>query len=265
MNQKMKDQVAVMSSVYKYNPQVGENYRYQVNTDKPFKISRTKIELFYNCPRCFYKEVKLGLRKPPMPAWAINSAVDALVKKEMDFCRKENRPHRIFTENELNIKPYKHDDIEKWQHSFTGIQFLDKEHNFLLYGGIDDVMEDPGGKLVVIDVKATAKASEILSSSNIWNNGESYKRQLEIYNWLFKKNEFPVSEKGYLIYYNGDASKPYLGKEMHFRRTLIPFVLDTSWIDPIISEMHSCLQKDEMPDASESCEECIYLETAKNI
>jgi hypothetical protein len=27
---------------------------YKPNTDKPFKLSRTKIERFMNCPRCFY-------------------------------------------------------------------------------------------------------------------------------------------------------------------------------------------------------------------
>ena len=83
--------------------------------------------------------------------------------------------------------------------------------------------------------------------------------------YSFKKNEFPVSEKGYLLYYNGDASKPHLGKEMYFRRTLIPFLLDTSWIDSMISEMHSCLQKDEMPESGPECENCLYLETAKKI
>ncbi|SVC93579.1 uncharacterized protein METZ01_LOCUS346433, partial [marine metagenome] len=192
----------------------------------------------------------MGLRKPPQPSWAINSAVDALLKKEMDFCRKENRAHGIFKENgQEYIKPFNHKDLEIWQNPFTGIQFFDKEHNFLLYGGVDDVMEDSNGKLVVIDFKATAKKADILDTTDVWNNGESYKRQLEIYNWLFKKNEFPVSEKGYLLYYNGDASKPHLGKEMYFRRTLIPFLLDTSWIDPIISEMHSCLQKDEIPES----------------
>ena len=90
-----------MGSDYKYNPIVGKNWRYDPNSDKPFKISRTKIELFHKCPCCFYKEVKLGLRKPPMPGWAINSAVDSLLKKEMDTCRKENRAHGLFKENHL--------------------------------------------------------------------------------------------------------------------------------------------------------------------
>ena len=70
---------------YEYRPLVGENYRYNTNSEKPFKLSRSKIELFYKCSRCFFKEVKLGLRQPPMPSWAINSAVDALLKKESFF------------------------------------------------------------------------------------------------------------------------------------------------------------------------------------
>ena len=125
---------------YGYNPIVGENWRY--NPDKTFKISRSKIELYFNCPTCFYKDAKLGLRKPPMPGWAINSAVDDLLKKEMDFCRAQDRPHGIFKENGLNIKPFQHEDIEKWQHTFTGIQYHDEKHNFLLYGGVDDIMID---------------------------------------------------------------------------------------------------------------------------
>ena len=49
---------------YQYRPLVGENYRYKTDSEKPFKISRSKIELFYNCQRCFFKQVKLGLREP---------------------------------------------------------------------------------------------------------------------------------------------------------------------------------------------------------
>jgi hypothetical protein len=249
---------------YGYNPIVGKNWRY--NPEKTFKISRSKIELYFNCPTCFYKDAKLGLRKPPMPGWAINSAVDALLKKEMDICRAKDRSHGIFIENGLDIKPFKHDDIEKWQNAFTGIQYKDTEHNFLLYGGVDDIMVDKDGKLVVIDFKATAKAADILSSANIYNNGESYKRQLEIYSWLLQKNGFEVSTKGYLMYYNGEASRPHLGKQMHFRRTLVPFKLDTSWISPMIEEMYACLQSDKMPEYNDSnCEDCLYLSTIEKM
>tara|TARA_Y100001949_G_scaffold49146_1_gene40974 strand:- start:6700 stop:7452 length:753 start_codon:yes stop_codon:yes gene_type:complete len=248
---------------YSYNPIVGENWRY--NPDKIFKISRSKIELFFNCPTCFYKDAKIGLRKPPMPGWAINSAVDDLLKKEMDYCRSQDRPHGIFKENGLNIKPFIHEDIEKWQHTFTGIQYNDEKHNFLIYGGVDDIMIDEDDKLVVVDFKATAKKADILSSADVYDNGKSYKRQLEIYSWLLQKNNFDVSNTGYLMYYNGDASKPHLGKEMHFRRTLVPFELDTSWIDPMVDDIYNCLQKDEIPYGNDNCEECIYLKTVSEL
>ena len=149
---------------YGYNPIVGENWRY--NPDKTFKISRSKIELFFNCATCFYKDAKLGLRKPPMPGWAINSAVDDLLKKEMDFCRAQDRPHGIFKENGLNIKPFQHEDIEKWQHTFTGIQYHDEEHDFLLYGGVDDIMIDENGKLVVKMLRRFAKERDNLSKKD---------------------------------------------------------------------------------------------------
>tara|TARA_B100000575_G_C23113212_1_gene643235 strand:+ start:1318 stop:2070 length:753 start_codon:yes stop_codon:yes gene_type:complete len=248
---------------YSYNPIVGENWRY--NPEKTFKISRSKIELYFNCPTCFYKDAKIGLRKPPMPGWAINSAVDDLLKKEMDYCRSKDRPHGIFKENGLNIKPFQHEDIEKWQHTFTGIQFNDEKHNFLIYGGVDDIMIDEEDKLVVVDFKATAKKADILTTSDVYNNGESYKRQLEIYSWLLQKNNFDVSITGYLMYYNGDASKPHLGREMYFRRTLVPFNLDTSWIDPMVDDIYECLQKKEIPKSNENCEECIYLKTVSTL
>ena len=248
---------------YSYNPIVGENWRY--NPDRIFKISRSKIELFFNCPTCFYKDAKIGLRKPPMPKWNINIAVDDLLKKEMDYCRSQDRPHGIFKENGLNIKPFIHEDIEKWQHTFTGIQYNDEKHNFLIYGGVDDIMIDEDDKLVVVDFKATAKKADILSSADVYDNGKSYKRQLEIYSWLLQKNNFDVSNTGYLMYYNGDASKPHLGKEMHFRRTLVPFELDTSWIDPMVDDIYNCLQKDEIPYGNDNCEECIYLKTVSEL
>jgi hypothetical protein len=127
-------------------------------------------------------------------------------------------------------------------------------------------MVDNDGKLVVIDFKATAKAADILSSANVYNNGESYKRQLEIYSWLLQKNGFDVSNSGYLMYYNGEASRPHLGRQMYFRRTLVPFELDTKWISPMIKDMYKCLQKDEIPKYNDSnCEECLYLTTVEKL
>jgi hypothetical protein len=64
-----------------YNPKRGDNYNYG---GKNWKLSRSKIDLFLECPRCFYLDNKLGLKRPPGYPFALNSAVDLLLKKEFD-------------------------------------------------------------------------------------------------------------------------------------------------------------------------------------
>lgn len=115
-------------------------------------------------------------------------------------------------------------------------------------------------------LKPLLKKADILSSADVYDNGKSYKRQLEVYSWLLQKNNFNVSNTGYLMYYNGDASKPHLGREMYFRRTLVPFELDTSWISPLVEQMYNCLQLDNAPEYNSSnCEDCLYLTTVSEL
>ena len=246
----------------KYNPIVGENWRYNPNSSSVFKLSRTKIELFCKCERCFYFEVRLGFRELQGPSWAINSAVDELLKKEVEQCRKEDKPHGLFRDYNLNIKPFNHPDLKDWQSTRKGIQYLHEKYNILFYGGVDDIMINEKDELVVVDFKATARKNPLNTPKDVFGGGETYRRQLEIYSWLLQKNGFSVSTAGYLMYYNGDASKPSLGETMYFRRTLVEFFLNTDWIDPTIDSMYNCLQDDSVPQLdTDSCEQCLYRET----
>ena len=45
---------------------------------------------------------------------------------------------------------------------------------------------------------------------------KGYKRQLEMYQWLFRKNGFQVSNKGYLVYYNGLKEEPMFNQTLKF-------------------------------------------------
>ena len=62
---------------------------YDPKSDKPFAINRSKIDLFLECPKCFYLDCRLGLGRTSMPSFSLNSAVDALLKKEFDLLRKQ--------------------------------------------------------------------------------------------------------------------------------------------------------------------------------
>ena len=62
---------------------------YDKKSNQPFKISRSKFSNFLSCKRCFYLDGVIGLKEPSMPGWALNSAVDELLKKEFNFYRKD--------------------------------------------------------------------------------------------------------------------------------------------------------------------------------
>ena len=49
-----------------------------------YRLSRSRLENFVNCARCFYLDRRLGIEVPPIPAFTLNSAVDHLLKKEFD-------------------------------------------------------------------------------------------------------------------------------------------------------------------------------------
>ena len=94
--------------------------------------------------------------------------------------------------------PYDHEKLPEWRNAFKGIQWHDKETNFLLFGGIDDVWINTDDELHIVDYKATAKKTFNPNFDTGWE--VCYKRQIEIYQWLFRKNGFKVSDIGSVSY-----------------------------------------------------------------
>ena len=68
---------------------------YDPKSSEPFKLSRSKIDLFLECPRCFYFDRRLGVGRPPGFPFALNSAVDHLLKLEFDIHRKDGTKHPL--------------------------------------------------------------------------------------------------------------------------------------------------------------------------
>ena len=78
----------------KYTQKSGK-WIYQPNQSEPFRLSRTRIEMFLDCPRCFYLANRLGLGRPSMPGFSLNTAVDELLKKEFDLLRDSKQTHEL--------------------------------------------------------------------------------------------------------------------------------------------------------------------------
>src|SRR3989339_1664927 len=83
-----------------YNPNRKRNL---YNSQEPFRLSRSKIDLFIKCPRCFYLDRKLGVGQPPGYPFSLNSAVDKLLKKEFDIHRANNTSHPLMRQYDKKI------------------------------------------------------------------------------------------------------------------------------------------------------------------
>ena len=93
---------------------------YQPGQSAPYRLSRSKIELFMQCPRCFWLDARLKITRPSGPPFNINKAIDELFKKEFDHYRALQKPHPIMSSNQVNAVPFHHNDLNKWRTNFTG-------------------------------------------------------------------------------------------------------------------------------------------------
>ncbi len=233
---------------------------YRPGQAEPFKVSRSKIELFKQCPRCFWLDARLKIKRPSSPPFNINKAIDELFKKEFDVHRKAGTPHPIMVENSVEAVPYQHADLDKWRYNFTGVATLHEPTNLHVFGAIDDVWTDAAGNLIVVDYKATAKQSDVTIDSD-WQI--SYKRQLEVYQWLLRQNGFNVSDTGYFVYTNARFDVGGFNDRVEFKTKLIPYKGSDSWIEPTLAKMKKCLEDDGMPPVGTAamggpCEFCEY-------
>lgn len=245
-----------------YNPKRQRNL-YNPTSSEPFRISRSKIDLFLNCPRCFYLDRRLGTDRPPGYPFSLNSAVDKLLKKEFDTHRANATTHPLMKSYGIEAVPFAHEKIDEWRDAFKrGITYHHEPTNFMITGGVDDVWVDKQGELMIVDYKATSKEDEVSLNAD-WQIG--YKRQMEIYQWLFRKNGFKVSHTGYFVYCNGDTDKEAFDAKLEFNIKIIPYAGDDSWIEKTLQDIYECLGADSIPAASQDCDFCLYRAAINNL
>ena len=235
---------------------------FKPSSSKPFKLSRSKLELFKNCPRCFYVDRRLGVGHPPGFPFNINSAIDHLLKKEFDEYRESGQAHPLMRDAEIDAVPCPHEKLDQWRTNFTGVQVHHQKTNLIITGAIDDLWVTPDRQHLVVDYKATSKDRPVTIDAR-WQ--DSYKRQMEIYQWLLRGNELAVSDTGYFVYCNGRRSAPRFEGRMDFDISVIPYVGDDSWVEELVVEAHRCLIDDEIPPVTQDCDFCTYYASMRDV
>lgn len=234
-------------------------------TSRFCRISRSRIENFLKCPRCFYIDRVLGIDHPASFPFTLNNAIDSLLKKEFDLYRERQEVHPYCIAHNINAVPFQHPDLNKWRNSlYQGVEYNVPETNIQFHGGLDDIWQDQDTKeLIVVDYKATSKNSDVSLDAE-WQGG--YKRQVEMYQYLLRKNGFKVSNTAYFVYCNGIADAESFDNKLDFKVSLLAYEGNDTWVEPVIIGAYQCLQSKTAPEEiTPTCGMCQYTKAIQEL
>lgn len=207
----------------------------------------------------------MGVGRPSLPGFSLNEAVDHLLKKEFDLLRQKGQAHELMERYHLEARPFDHSDLPLWRDDarrFTGAKALHKATNLLVDGIVDDIWQNRAGELMIVDFKATSTTREI-SLEDKYKQG--YKKQIEVYQWIFRQLGFKVSQTGYFIFANAGKNRPSFDGRLEFELSILSYEGDTLWIEPKLAEIKKCLESPSLPPAGKACEYCAYCATAGQV
>ncbi len=210
-----------------------------------YKLSPSTLNLFIDCPRCFWLQFNKGIKRPIGIFPSLPSGMDAILKKYFDkFMKKGKLPPEL---GNLKVKLF--DDevlLKEWRSNFKGIQYEDKKGN-ILRGAVDNILVK-GRKLIVLDYKTRGYPLKE-------DTHEHYIDQMNIYNFLLRKNDYDTEDYAYLLFYypNEVNSKG----DVVFDTKLIKIKIDVGKAEKLFKNALKCLEG-KIPKASKECEYCKY-------
>ena len=181
----------------------GEQLSLKSNT-KSYRISPTTLNLFRECPRCFWLKLNQKMARPEQPSSTLPRGMDILIKKYFDRYRPQKQPPELKGKMPGELMQDQR-LLDRWRNWRTGLQFVDRSlGGSLLFGALDECFVD-GDIYMPADYKTRGFA---LKEDSI----KYYQNQLDCYTLLLLKNGYKVNNRGYLIYYildsvaeNGDS------------------------------------------------------------
>jgi len=163
----------------------------------PYKLSPSSINLMVECPRCFWLAQHKIWKRPAGIFPSLPSGMDRILKAHFDKFRDENKLPPELYENEgfKNIKLFDEENLlETWRNNFKGISFSDEKGNEL-HGAVDNILVNKDNeKLIVLDYKTRGYPLKV-------DTPKHYQLQIDIYNYLLRKNDFETEDYSYLLFY----------------------------------------------------------------
>lgn len=210
-----------------------------------FKLSPSSLSLMGECPRCFWLDKHNIWKRPESIFPSLPSGMDYILKVHFDrFMYKGLLPPELCNNKECeNMKLFNKPDLLRiWRNNLKGIRWEDKKGN-ILHGAVDNLLQK-GDKLIVLDYKTRGYPLKE-------DTHKHYQNQLNIYNFLLRKNGYKTEDYSFLLFYIPKEVKDT--GEIIFDTTLKKIKTDAENAELLFNSAINLLESD-CPE--ECCEWC---------
>ena len=216
-----------------------------------FKLSPSSLNLFEECPRCFWLTQHKVWKRPAGVFPSLPSGMDRILKNHFDkFMQKKILPPEL-AENKFckGMKLFaEKEKLDIWRNNRKGISFTNKKGDEL-HGAVDNILTK-GKKLIVLDYKTRGFPLKE-------DTAEHYQLQLDIYNFLLRKNNYLTEDFGFLLFYV--PREVLSGGEIIFDTELVKMNIDPKRAEKAWKKALKLLDSD-VPKKHEDCPWCVNIE-----
>ncbi|MBU3964631.1 PD-(D/E)XK nuclease family protein [Patescibacteria group bacterium] len=189
------------------------------------KISPNSLNLYFECPFCFWLEKNRGIKRPAPFPYELNLAVDQVLRRDFDKHRAKDRKHPLLEANNIPAKLFSNQKLlNEWRNKSKGLEYYDEKTGAVIFGVLDDVLDFGKGKLAPFDYKSTG--------SSVPKVYDRFQLQMDVYTFLLEKNGYATPRKGVLVFYTVDKDDSFddrlpFKKEIHIIDTDPSYILRT--------------------------------------
>jgi len=226
-------------------------------SSKKIQLSPNSLNLFLECPGCFWLEKREGIKRPEVYPYSLNAEVDLLLKKEFDSFREKGEKHPLLRLKKIPAKLFSNKKLlDEWRDNQKGIRYYDPDLDAIIFGAVDDVLEFKDGKLAPMDYKSTGSA--------IPKVYDRFQLQMDVYTYLLERNGYATPRKGYLVFYVVDKNAGFNGR-LPFKKELYEIETDPADVLDIFKDAVAFLRKSNPPSHSPDCQFGKWLKAINKI
>ena len=222
----------------------------RVDAKMTYKFSPSSLSLLKDCPRCFWLNFNKNIKRPDSIFPSLPSGMDKILKEHFDRFMKRGELPPELQQLKGEVKLFDDEELLKvWRSNFKGIPWTDKKGN-LIHGAIDNLLQK-GKKLIVLDYKT--RGFPLKEDTH-----EHYQDQMDIYNFLLRKNGYETEDYTYLVFYH--PHKVEENGHVCFNTDIVKVKVNIKNAESIFKKALQVLEA-EIPAPSEECGFCKWVDT----